>query len=136
MKTALHRSIAVILALMVWLSTVSWTVEKHLCMGKVVAVSWFAAAQDCSAKNTPPTTSDQKLQNSCCADESFTLQGQDTLKHSWYDLDMKHQCVLVAFTHSYLTPLTPLEALPVPHEKYPPPILIEDLPLLDQVFLI
>ena len=136
METGLHRSISVVLALMVWLSTVSWTVEKHLCMGKVVAVSWFAAAQDCSAKESSCIPSKNELQHTCCADESFTLKGQDTLKHSWYDLDLKHQCVLVFFTHSYLTPFTLLEALPVPHEKYPPPILIRDLPLLDQVFLI
>lgn len=135
-KTTLHQSIAIALALMVVVSTVSWTVEKHLCMGKVVAISLFTTAQDCGAKDAYTAKSSYKIQNSCCAEESFTLQGQDTLTPSWNDLDLELQYVLVAFAHVYLNRSVPLKVLPAPHEKYSPPILIEDIPLLDQVFLI
>ncbi len=52
------------------------------------------------------------------------------------DLDLEHQTFLVAFAQSYLDLFTPVEELPVPHEKYPPPILVKDVQVLDQVFLI
>ena len=44
--------------------------------------------------------------------------------------------VLVAFAQSYIELFVPLDQLPVPNEKYPPPILVKDIHVLDQVFLI
>lgn len=105
-------------------------------MGRVVAISFFTTAQDCGVKDVYTATSNDKIQSSCCAEESFTLQGQDTLTPSWNGLDLQLQYVLVALAHVYLNRSVPLKAIPAPHEKYSPPILIEDIPLLDQVFLI
>ncbi|RDY59351.1 hypothetical protein DX873_08130 [Flagellimonas nanhaiensis] len=120
---------------MVLFSTVSWTVDKHLCMGRVMDISFFAHAEDCGMEEAA-TAMGEELEIPCCDDESFTLQGQDDLKLSWNDLDLEQQTFLVTFAQSYLDLYTPLEELPVPNEKYPPPILVRDVQVLDQVFLI
>nr|WP_299487647.1 hypothetical protein [uncultured Allomuricauda sp.] len=136
MKEIFRNSGSIFLALMVLLSTVSWTVDKHLCMGRVMDVSFFAHADDCGMEEAMKAMGTDAGENHCCDDESFTLKGQDDLKLSWYDLDLEHQTFLVVFTHSYLDLFVPVEELPVPHEKYPPPILVKDIQVLDQVFLI
>lgn len=113
---------------MVLVSTVSWTVDKHICMGRVMDISLFAHADTCGM--------DTDTETSCCDDESFTVQGQDDLKMSFDSFGLDHQVFLVAFAQSYLDLFVPLEEIPVPHEEYPPPILVKDIHILDQVFLI
>ncbi|SNY94474.1 HYC_CC_PP family protein [Flagellimonas pacifica] len=136
MKEIFRNISSIFLALMVLLSTVSWTVDKHLCMGRVMDVSFFAHADDCGMEEAMAAMGTEVGENHCCDDESFTLKGQDDLKLSWYDLELEHQAFLVAFTQSYFDLFVPVEELPVPHEKYPPPILVRDVQVLDQVFLI
>ncbi|MGX1931178.1 HYC_CC_PP family protein [Flagellimonas sp. 2504JD4-2] len=136
MKELFRNISSIFLALMVLLSTVSWTVDKHLCMGRVMDVSFFTLADDCCMEQAMAAMGTDAIENHCCDDESFTLEGQDNLKLSNPDLDIEQQWFLVALVHSYLALFTPVEELPVPHEKYPPPIMVRDIHILDQVFLI
>lgn len=136
MKTVFHHTVSVLLAIMVLLSTVSWTVDKHFCMGRVMDISLFVDAEECGMEAAMSLMKDKVAENHCCDDESFTFTGQDDLKLSWYDLEMEHQDFLVAFTYSYLDLFVPVGKLPVPNEKYPPPLLVKDITVLDQVFLI
>ncbi|BDW91961.1 hypothetical protein LCL86_08470 [Muricauda ruestringensis] len=136
MKKVFSQIISLVMAVLVLASTVSWTVDKHLCMGRVMDISFFAHAEDCGMESAIATLDSEDYQNPCCEDESFTIEGQDHLKLTWSDLDLDHQVFLVAFAQSYIDLFVPLEKLPVPNEKYPPPILIRDIHVLDQVFLI
>jgi hypothetical protein len=47
-KKALHKTLSLVMAMLLLLSTVSWTIEKHTCMGRVMDVALFAKAQDCA----------------------------------------------------------------------------------------
>lgn len=136
MKQFFHQILASVMALLVLASTISWTVDKHFCMGRVMDISFFVHAEDCGMEEAMADMEDQTLQNSCCDDESFTVKGQDDLKLSWNDLDLEQQQFLAVFAQSYLDIFNPVEELPVPHEQYPPPILVRDIHILDQVFLI
>ncbi|NAS12832.1 hypothetical protein GTQ38_12510 [Flavobacteriaceae bacterium R33] len=120
------------MAFLLLASTVSWTIEKHYCMGMVVDVALFSKAEGCGMLSDLEST----LENSCCEHELIAVDGQDDLNHSWEQLDLGQQVFLYAFTYTYLNTLENLEELVVPHKEYPPPILIRDLQLLDQVFLI
>ena len=122
--------------MMVLLSTVSWTVEKHLCMGRVMDISLFTDAEPCEMEQTMMAMGYDSTEKHCCDDESFTIEGQDDLKLSWEDLEVEQQVFISVFTQSYLDLFVALEELPVPHEEYPPPILVRDIQVLDQVFLI
>ncbi|WP_243414857.1 HYC_CC_PP family protein [Flagellimonas aquimarina] len=136
MKTVFHHTISILLAVLVLLSTVSWTVDKHFCMGRVMDISLFVDAEECGMEVAMAAMEDKVMENHCCDDESFTFTGQDDLKLSLYDLEIEHQDFLVAFTYSYLNLFVPVDKLPVPNEKYPPPLLVKDITVLDQVFLI
>ncbi len=124
------------MATMLLLSTVSWTVDKHLCMGRVMDVALFDKADDCgmsAAMEAMGTTSDE---NHCCGDETFTVQGQDDLKISFNDISFDQQVFLVAFTHAYASFFSEVKPLVVTNKHYPPPSIIKDIQLLDAVFLI
>lgn len=122
------------LALLVLLSTVSWTVDKHICMGRVMDVAFFAPAEDCCMDTAIALFGETKY--NCCDDESFTLEGQDDLKLTIKDLDLGDQLVLFAFLHSFKDLYSELKQRPVSNSAYPPPLLAQDLNILYQVYLI
>lgn len=137
MKGAFRNIASVFLAVMVLLSTVSWTVEKHLCMGRVMDIALFSGSSGCGMEEAMIAfMDDDQMDGHCCADETFTVNGQDDLKLSTYDLDLEHQIFLVAFAKSFIDLYVPLEELPIPSEGYPPPLITRDIHILDQVFLI
>ncbi|MCR9264045.1 MAG: hypothetical protein NXH86_07785 [Flavobacteriaceae bacterium] len=117
-----------VMALLVLASTVSWTVDKHICMGKVQDISFFAHADDCGM--------DMEMEKSCCDEESFTVQGQDDLKISFDDFSVGQQLFLVSFVHSYFYLFEDKVEEISSFRDYAPPPLIQDVQVLHQTFLI
>lgn len=122
------------MALLVLLSTVSWTVDKHLCMGRVVDIAFFSNAEDCGMASGMEMLGQED--SHCCDDESFTFEGQDDLKLTFNDLDIGQQIFLVAFAGSYFSIFTESSEGPIPFDTYPPPLLVQDFNVLYEVFLI
>lgn len=125
----LSKVFSVVMGLFVLASTVSWTVEKHLCMGHVVSVAFFSEAEGCGMA--------MGNENHCCNDERFTLTGQEDLKSSVFEYAFDQAPAV--FIHSagfdfkpFLPEVFEVNALPTYH---PPPIF-KDIQLLQQVFLI
>lgn len=121
------------MALLLLASTTSWTVEKHFCMGRVMDIAVFHKADDCGMQLLD---AEQDMTMDCCSDETIVVKGQEDLKLSFNDLDLTEQLFLTAFTQSYVDLFNVLEQKVVPHKDYPPPLLVSDIQLLDQVFLI
>ena len=118
-------------------STVSWTVGKHYCMGRLMNVSLFEHAENCGMDMdgmTETSFSDEK--KSCCSDEVIVIEGQDDLKLSFEDISFDKQQFLVAYTFSYLDLFEGFEEQQVSFHRYSPPLLVKDIQLLDEVFLI
>ena len=134
MKEVIRKIISLTMAFLLLASTVSWTVEKHYCMGHVVDIVFFGEAESCGMMMA--MGDDMPVEQSCCSDEIITVDGQDDLKLSFEEITLEQQVFLYAFTYSYLYLSTNLEEHVVLHEEYPPPLLVRDLQLLDQVFLI
>jgi len=120
------------------LSTTSWTVEKHLCMGRVMDIALFSHADDCSMKVGSASSEDEyyKVKKPCCDDEAFTLQGQDDLSYNKTGLDFSQKIFLYSFTSIYLSLFVDTTEKDILHDFYPTPILARDLNILHQVFLI
>jgi len=116
------------MALLVLASTVSWTVDKHICMGRVMDISLFSHAEGCGM--------DMEMEKSCCDDESFTVQGQDDLKISFEKFDLDQQVFLVSFVQTYFHLFEIDSEEPSTFSEYNPPPLIRDVQVLDQTFLI
>ena len=123
------------MAFLLLLSTVSWTVDKHLCMGKVVDIAFFAHAETCGMDDDW-TMSNSEFEKSCCDKESFTLQGQEDLKTSLFDLDFEQQFFLVSYAYSYIHLFQEGDTNATPIVEHPPPLLKVDYQILYETFLI
>jgi len=135
-KQVLHNISSIALALLVLVSTVSFTVEKHFCGDVLVDVSLFAEAQKCGmeALEVEKASITKKI---CCKDTVDLVQGQDELSVKTFDdLNFNQQFFLSTFTLSYLNLFEGLPKQIIPHKNYSPPNLIADIQILDQVFII
>ncbi|GMN09965.1 hypothetical protein MTsPCn9_20080 [Croceitalea sp. MTPC9] len=136
MNKVFQKIISGLMALMLLLSTVSWTVDKHLCMGRVIDVAFFTKANDCGMEAAMAVLEDVTIKNHCCDDETFIIEGQDDLKLSFNDFDFEQQVFLTAFTTSFLELHAGSIENIVPNEYYPPPLILKDRVVLHEVFLI
>lgn len=138
MKQLANKVFAAVMALLVLLSTVSWSVDKHLCMGRTVDVALFAKAKDCGMDAAAMETASDGVHKSPCGEESFTVKGQLDLKLSGFDLDLSpHWVALPPLGSLVFTPWTiGTPSHPVPYKDYAPPLLVRDISVLQQRFLI
>lgn len=138
MKNIIQKIFSFALALLLLASTTSWRVEKHFCMGHLVDIAFFTEARSCGMDmemDDDAATEFDELK-SCCSQEVIVIDGQDKLKLSFNDINLEHQFFLVALTAHYLD-LFPLRANRIVSDtNYPPPLLVKDIYILDQVFLI
>ena len=135
-KQILHKIFSVSLALIVLCSTVSFTIEKHFCGDKLIDVSVFTEANKCKMEALEMEL-EKITKESCCKDKIDVVKGQEELiVKTIDDLDVTQQLFVATFTYSYLNLFEGLPQLVIPHKNYSPPILVTDLQVLDQVFLI
>lgn len=138
MKNFMHKIISLVMAVLLLLSTTSWKVEKHYCMGHLMDVAFFSDVDTCGMNMSIADNNEilEDVENSCCSDEVIFVEGQDDLKLSFNDLDTDQQSFLIAFKYSYSSLFQVQRNQFVPHEHYPPPILVKDIQLLDEVYII
>ena len=135
-KQVLHNVFSIALAILVLLSTVSFTIEKHYCGDVLVDVSVFTEVEKCGMEPSEIESS-KLIKKSCCKDEIEFMHGQDELKFtSFDDLDIDQQLIFASFIYSYINLYDGLPKQIIPHRNYSPPNLVADIQVLDQVFVI
>jgi hypothetical protein len=135
-KKVMRKIWSVVMAVLLLFSTVSWTIEKHTCMGRVMDVALFTKAQDCGMLAAMRVMEKDSDENHCCGEETLTIQGQDDLKISFNDISLDQQVFIVLFTNAYVALFSTTEQQTNINEYYPPPLLVRDIQLLDETFLI
>lgn len=134
-KEVLHKLFSMSMTILLLMSTMSFTVEKHFCGNHLVDVAVFSEVKKCGMLMT--SDSEKSVNNGCCKDEVEVVEGQDDLKpNSIESLDFNKQFLIASFLFSYTNLFESLPKQIVPHKDYSPPNLIEDIQVLDQVFLI
>lgn len=135
MKSILQQISSISLSLLVLLSTVSWSVDMHYCMGRLVDMSFFAEAETCGMEEA---LSRQGIaaEHSCCDDQTLTVAAQDDLLNSSFDLDLQPQVFLSGFAFSLLQVVEDYPKVIPSIATPPPPLLEQDLQVLYETFLI
>ncbi len=135
-KTKLYRVISVAMAMLLLLSTVSFTVEKHFCGDTLIDVAVFSEVDRCGmeASENEQTTITKK---SCCKDIIDVIEGQDQLTVKVLDdLDLDQQQFLLSYVIAYKQLFESLPNQTIPNLYYPPPEIVRDIQVLDEVYLI
>ncbi|KKM77514.1 hypothetical protein LCGC14_1369310 [marine sediment metagenome] len=126
------------MALLVLFSTFSFTVAQHYCDDVLVNYSFSGHAESCGmeVQETADLPECNLVQDNCCSDEVLTVDGQNDLKVSFDKLSFEQQQFVAMFIYTYLNLYEGLSENIVPFSNYPPPLLVKDIQILDQIFLI
>lgn len=130
MKQILRKFGAILLTLVMLGSTTSWMVSKHYCLGHLVEVSFFDSPEGCGMDM------EGSEEMTCCTDEIIVQDGQDQLQLKYESFEFSN---LQYFFTPQILCLILIEDIPdTEATKYihPPPKLVRDIQLLDEVFLI
>lgn len=76
------------------------------------------------------------VESQCCKNEKIKVEGQDELKISFDSFDFHQQLFITTFTFAYFNLFESLPKQIIPFKDYSPPLLVADIQLQDQVFLI
>jgi hypothetical protein len=138
MKQFLNKIIAVSMSIVVLLSTMSFTVSQHYCGDYLVDSALFSKAESCGMEMEKPSPNkDCSLtKKNCCSDILTQIDGQSELKIDVAHLNFEQQVFVAALSYSYIQLFEGIEENSVPFKYYSPPLLVKDLQLLDEVFLI
>lgn len=126
------------MALIVLLSTVSFTLDSHYCGDTLVDSSLFGHVETCGmeVQQQSPSSECDISKKDCCSDEQVIVEGQDTLKTSFDKLDKDQQLFVAAFIHTYINLFFESQKDLNSYRGYSPPPLVRDIQVLDQTFLI
>ncbi|PNW25909.1 HYC_CC_PP family protein [Formosa algae] len=138
MKTIFHNITAIFMAFVVLISTLSFSVDMHYCGDTLVDVAVFKDAEACVMDNMQTTPYESSItKTGCCTDHKVVVNGQDELQSSPDQLSVDHQLFITTFAYVYQHLL--FESLPkqiIPFQDYHPPILVTDMQLEYDTFLI
>ena len=129
------------LAILVLLSTFSFTVEKHYCGQMLVDVALYTKAKDCGMSmmkmNDSSLAQTQVKKKSCCKDELTFVKGQDQLEQSTSIVGWSKAFTVCTPTLEMIN-LFKTVAYDAKHswDDYGPPDLIWDFQVLHQVYLV
>ncbi len=126
------------MALVVLFSTFSFTVDQHYCGDVLVDFSLFGKAQACGMQLQQAMDSQEQhlTKKGCCEDQTLSIAGQHDLKISLEKISFEQHQFIAALVYTYLNHFEGLPENIVPFTHYPPPVLVKDILILDQTFLI
>lgn len=140
MNSPIFKIQALIMALLVLFSTLSFSVEKHFCGTMLVDIAIFSNAEACGSEakicGEEMSAGMAAVEDSCCTNQRLTVEGQDELKISFHSLNFDQQVFLKTLAYTFIYLYEDLSLKEIPFEHYSPPLLVSDIQILDQVFLI
>jgi hypothetical protein len=129
---------AVLMAFGVLLSTMSFTINNHYCGDELVSSALFFKADSCGMDMQKSSKEDGCTikKDNCCSDVIVCVEGQKELNLSYYNLRFEQQVFVASFFMSYINLFEGLDNNIVPFKNYSPPLLVKNIQILDEVFLI
>jgi len=139
MKQFIHKSMALFMAFVVLMTTMSFAVDMHYCGDTLVDFSFTQQVKTCGMEKTQAYTGCENpslTQKSCCTDKQVIKKGKEDIKVSFDQLSLEQQVFVAAFTYSYLNLFEETELKEVSFVEYAPPYVKRDVQVLHQTFLI
>ncbi len=137
MKNILHKISAFVLTILLVLSTISLTVEKHFCGSTLIDVALFSSADKCCDGALSQSSKPSLKKESCCKSIIEIIPSQDKLEaQSLENLIPAQKHICNAFLYVYKHLLKERSEKSLPYLDYQTPILIYDITVIGQVFLI
>ena len=138
MNEIFKKIAAILMAFVVVFSTMSFSISEHYCGDHLVDSALFSKAESCGMElqKKSPTNECSVDKEDCCSDVVKQIEGQTNLKTDLSNLTFQQQVFVTAFNYAYVNLFEGLDENSVPFKYYSPPLIVTDIQVLDQVFLI
>lgn len=134
MKKTLFQITSIALALIVVMSSMSFTIDKHYCGETLVDVSYFGKADNCDGMEM--NSSSQQMKKKCCKNETEFIQSEAFEKENILTLNPEQLEFLVFHLYSYINLYQDVELEKEFYKDFSPPDIVEDIQVLHESFLI
>lgn len=133
-----HKIFSLSLAILILVSTSSFTIEKHFCEGFLINFSLFNNLEKCDDIPCADKCQNENITDAdCCSDVIDVVEGQDVFPAKDFDdLDYNQQVFLFAFTVSFNELFTFTSVSKTRYKNYSSPFLITNKLVDHQTFLI
>ena len=141
MKDISHKILSVFLAFTVLFSTLSFSVDKHICMGEVTDTSYFSDADTCGmimekeACAADGMHTDKVQKEKCCADIHELIPGNQTEQQALQSFEIAKVQFIMVFSYALVNLYKEKKQL-TPFSYHSPPLVDKDINVLYQTFLI
>ncbi|MGZ0014667.1 HYC_CC_PP family protein [Yeosuana sp. AK3] len=138
MKKAFHKIVSFCMALLVFISTLSFSIESHYCDDVLVDSSMFGRVESCGMEIQQDLDSHEHNfeRKGCCEDETLSISGQQDLNFPSEKINFEQQQFIVSFIYTYLNLFEGLQEKKVTFDNYPPPLIVRHIYKLDETYLI
>lgn len=137
MKKGIFKTSSFLMALVILFSAMSFTIDMHYCGDTLVDTGVFSKAKSCGMETNETTTCKSTvLKKKCCSNEQVTFQGENELQLTFEDFNYNQKVIFASFFYTYINLFEELEKNITPLQDYSPPLVVKDIQLLDEVFLI
>ncbi len=138
MKAFIKNIASVFLAFLVLFSTMSFSISEHYCGDVMVARSIFTKAESCgmNMQKQAQNKGCSVLKKNCCKDVVIQIEGQDDLKIDYTTFGFEQQLFIASFVYTYINLFEGLDKKAIPFNDYSPPLIIKDIQVLDEVYII
>ena len=137
MKQVLHKIMSFAMALVVLLSTMSFTFNMHYCGDTLIETALFQKAKGCGMEMIQPAKEGCVItKKSCCSDEQLVVDGQNELKLNLDQISFEQQFFITSFVYTYCTLFEGVENNTATFETYHPPLVRTQIFKLDETYLI
>lgn len=137
MRSFFTNTTSILLALLVFVSTLSFTVDQHFCGNKLVASAILKKAKTCGMEMeaSAPLEGCSILKDNCCSNKQLLLKGQDELKNTLLISLSEKSFATLDFTIFKLSVNVFTEENPS-NRFYQTPLIVRSIYQLDEVYLI
>ena len=129
---------AILMAIVVLFSTMSFSISEHYCGDHLVDSALFSKAESCGMELEKPSPNKDCFvtKSNCCSDVIKQIEGQNELKFDISTLTFEQHVFIASFITSYINLFEGLKENIIPFKAYSPPFLVRDIQTLDEVYLI
>ena len=132
-----NKILSICLSFFELFSTASFSVELHYCCDKLIDIGFFEQAETCeTTTHSNYINSCDFSDESCCHNNQLIKIGQDDLKNSFSNYFNYVTKILIDNNISYFDLFHELKEKTTSITDYRPPLLLTDITILYETFLI
>lgn len=137
MKKIFHKIASFLMAFVVLLSTMSFTVNMHYCGDTLVETAIFHKAEGCGMEmENPSSESCAIIKKDCCNNQQIAIDGQNELKTNVDKISLEQQVFLASFIYTYINLFEGLDNNTSSFAAYKPPLVTKEIFKFDETYLI